>query len=681
MLKRFITWKSFPIALLLISIAAYGLLIPALGFYWDDWPLMWFLHTFGPKGYQEVLSIDRPFLAGIYSITTSILDTLPIQWQILAVLGRWIASVALWWSLKKLWPNHPEQVAWTAVLFTVYPGFKQQPISVVYANGYLLFAMFLASFGLMVAAIRNRRRYWHYTIPALIGYAICTFSTEYYVGLDMIRPIIIWLAISETHKITLNQIKQVFRHWLPYLAVLLSFLVWRVFFFKFPTYQPQLLDKISKDPLDAFIHLGYRVIRDTFLTGWQVWIDTFQTPSLNDLQVTSSLLYWILVVGMFPVIWIYLKSLGEIQTSQQPPSPESQSKNNWSWQAILLGLTGLLFAGAPFWITDLKITLEFPWDRFTLAFMLGSSLFVVGLIDWVIRTKIQKIVLLSLVISMAIGAHFNNSNTYRREWNTHNAMFWQLVWRAPGLKPGTTVITHHLPMSYYSDNSLTAPLNWSYAPENRSKDIPYLFAFTEVRLGAGLPALEEDLPIRQNYRNASFKSSTNKALVIYYSPPGCLRILDPKRDSKLPIYPDAIQEAMTISHPDQIIADANPPATPPIEIVGPEPEHDWCYYFEKADLARQMNDWSAVTNLGYQALDQKLMAQEPTELYVFIEGFARAGDWENAFRLAREAYRQSSTLRSDLCNLIAQMEKKYASDGEVLPDKDKTLNTLHCPTN
>jgi len=679
MLKRLLTWKTFPFALLLISIAAYGLLIPSLGFYWDDWPLMWFLHTFGPKGYQEVLAVDRPFLAGIYWITTTVLKTLPIQWQILALLSRWLTSVVLWWSLKKLWPNNPQQVAWIAILFAVYPGFKQQPISVVYANGFLLFAMFLASFGLMVAAIRNQQRYWHYTIPALVGYTICTFSTEYYVGLDMIRPIMIWLAISESPKINFEQIKQVFRHWLPYLAVLVSFLIWRVFFFEFPTYQPQLLDEMSASPFGAVIHLADRMIQDTFLTGWQAWGKTFQIPSLFDFQVTSSLLYWILVIGLFPVIWFYLKSLGENQ--QEDPSRPSSKLNIWSAQAMLLGLTGLLFGGAPFWITDLKISLEFPWDRFTLAFMLGSSLFLVGLINWVIRTRTQKIILLSLMISMAVGAHFNNSNTYRREWNTHNAMFWQMVWRAPGLKPGTTLITNHLPMSYYSDNSLTAPLNWTYAPDHGSEDIPYLFAFTEVRLGSGLPALEKDLTIRQNYRSASFKGSTNDALVIYYAPPGCLRIVDPQRDSDLSIFPNAIEEAMAISHPDQIIVGANPSATPPIEIVGPEPDHDWCYYFEKADLARQMNDWAAVSDLGNQALEKYLMAQEPTELYVFAEGFARSGDWENSFRLMREAYRQSSLLRTDLCSMIDELQGKYAPDETDLPDLDKTLETLHCPTN
>ena len=677
MLKRFLTWKTVPLALLLVTIAAYGLLSPTLGFYWDDWPLMWFLHTFGAKGYEEALAVDRPFLAGIYWITTSLLKTVPIQWQILAILSRWLTSVVLWWSLKKLWPENLQQVTWAALLFAVYPGFKQQPISVVYSNGFLLFAMFLASFGLMVAAIRNRERYWHYTIPALIGYSICTFSTEYYVGLDMIRPIMIWLALSESPKINLDQIKKVFLNWAPYLIVLFVFLIWRVFVFEFPTYQPQLLGEISSSPLNGIVHFVYRIIQDIFLTGWQAWGKTFHAPSLSELQTTSSLLYWILVVGLIPIVWFYLKTLGNDQ-----PEKHSVKPDRWARQAMLLGFAGLLFGGAPFWITDLKISLEFPWDRFTLAFMLGSSLFLVGFIDWVIRTRMQKIILLSLVVSMAIGADFSNTNTYRREWNTHNDLLWQMVWRAPGLKPGTTLVTNHLPMSYYSDNSLTAPLNWTYAPENKSKDIPYLFAFTEVRLGAGLPALEEDLPIHQSYRSASFNSSTNNALAIYYAPPGCLRIIDPQYDTSLPSLPDAIKEAMVISHPDQILVDANPPATPPIEIVGPEPDHNWCYYFEKAELARQMDDWNTIADLGIQALDQKkLMAQEPTELYIFIEAFARSGDWENSMRLIREAYRQSSTLQSDLCNTITRFEKKYSPDNNAAPEIDKTRERLHCPAN
>ena len=43
------------------------------------------------------------------------------------------------------------------------------------------------------------------------------------------------------------------------------------------------------------------------------------------------------------------------------------------------------------------------------------------------------------------------------------------------------------------------------------------------------------------------------------------------------------------------------PANPPVSIFGPEPEHTWCYYYEKASLARQRSDWVEVIRLMDQA--------------------------------------------------------------------------------
>ena len=56
-----------------------------------------------------------------------------------------------------------------------------------------------------------------------------------------------------------------------------------------------------------------------------------------------------------------------------------------------------------------------------------------------------------------------------------------------------------------------------------------------------------------------------------------------------------------MSDPNLILVNADPPAQPPY-LLGPEPEHDWCYYFEKAELARQQADWQQVAMLGDQAL-------------------------------------------------------------------------------
>ena len=40
--------RSIPLLFLFVTIAAYGLLLPLTGFYWDDWPFAWIAKFLGP---------------------------------------------------------------------------------------------------------------------------------------------------------------------------------------------------------------------------------------------------------------------------------------------------------------------------------------------------------------------------------------------------------------------------------------------------------------------------------------------------------------------------------------------------------------------------------------------------------------------------------------------------------
>ena len=87
------------------------------------------------------------------------------------------------------------------------------------------------------------------------------------------------------------------------------------------------------------------------------------------------------------------------------------------------------------------------------------------------------------------------------------------------------------------------------------------------------------------------------------------------------------------------------------EVYGPEPEHNFCYYFEKADLARQFKDWEAVVTHAETALTLE-HAYDPAEQMVFIEGYAHAGEWDRAVELSERANEVSEELVGPmLCRL------------------------------
>ena len=166
-------------------IAAFGLLIPQLGYYWDDWPLIFLSHTQGISGFVDFLAYDRPISAWMYILTMPVLGTRPIVWHIFALLMRWLAVLAFWQVLRMLWPQRARQTGWMALLFAVYPVFFQQSIAVVYSHVWLLYLIFFASLIAMLRA--QRERFWLWTGIAVFTQLLHLLTIEYFAGLELLR--------------------------------------------------------------------------------------------------------------------------------------------------------------------------------------------------------------------------------------------------------------------------------------------------------------------------------------------------------------------------------------------------------------------------------------------------------------------------------------------------------------
>jgi len=266
------------------------------------------------------------------------------------------------------------------------------------------------------------------------------------------------------------------------------------------------------------------------------------------------------------------------------------------------------------------------------------------------------------------------------DWNIQKDFFWQMTWRMPGLDPQTTLLSAELPFAYFSDNSLTAPLNWTYAPENNSREMPYLFYTIDARLGIRLEDLKKDLDIYQPYRATSFSGSTSQALLVYYFPPACFKVVDPRTDARIPQKPRFMGEALELSNLDVIQTQADPPARPPESIVGSEPEHNWCYYYQKADLARQMQDWQQVAALGDQAIDSPGIDPPVVghELTPFIEGYAHTGRWDQAYELTLRANRLTGRMVRHLCTTWDRIADETPADEERDRYLEKVNQELGC---
>jgi hypothetical protein len=108
-------------------------------------------------------------------------------------------------------------------------------------------------------------------------------------------------------------------------------------------------------------------------------------------------------------------------------------------------------------------------------------------------------------------------------------------------------------------------------------------------------------------------------------------VLDPISDENNPVIPAPTRKAFQISDLSNIQLSGSPP-TLPQHIFGAEPAQSWCYYFQKAELARQTGDWQLVAELGDQALqlNQLLYPVNAPELVTYFEGCAYTDQWKKA---------------------------------------------------
>ena len=97
-----------------------------------------------------------------------------------------------------------------------------------------------------------------------------------------------------------------------------------------------------------------------------------------------------------------------------------------------------------------------------------------------------------------------------------------------------------------------------------------------------------------------------------------------------------------------------PQQTPPEIIFGQEPEHGWCYYYQKVSLARQKEDWQEAERLTDEVLRAGLRPQDTSEWMPFFVAYARAQRFDDANILANWL-RDDQDFRHSYCEQFAWM--------------------------
>lgn len=627
--------------LLFIAALTYALFFWQRGFYWDEFPWAWIYYRLGPAMLTKTFTTSRPFWGMIYQLTLPVIGPNPWIWQLLAILLRWVTAVLLWKVLRALYPNHPKPALWASLFFLVFPGMGQQFIAMMYSHFYIVLSAFLLSIYFSILAIKDEKRRWIYFIASYLLAAVNLLTMEYFYFLEFGRLFIFLQLLPGNFK---DRAKKALLFYLPYLAVFLGVTFWRTFFFAYQnaSYPYVLLDKLKADLFTGILYFLNQILLSFWRTVFESWLLPFLTIGTTGFgPLTLSLMLFLLFSSIFFTgIFLYTFKV------------EDANGVDFAKQAGWIGLVLWGLSGGSVWIIGIVPQFNFSIDRFMLPFMLGSSILLACLIALIKSPRLQMI-LVALLVGFAGSRHFRLEEIYRSDWLTQQEFFTQMSERIPGLQKGTILLANDIPVTYYSDNSLTGPLNWIYSPPGEMNVMLY---FASIRVGKTLPSAEPGQPHELYYIGPTFYGNTDNILVVDFEPPGCFRVIDPEIEENNRLLPPALRDVARYSNQRVILFEKQNQL--PGQFYGGAPS-DWCHYFEQAELARQMKDWELVTRLGDAAFSLDDYPNDPLEYFVYIEGYAHTGDWKKAVELSRASHMISKNYVGPLlCNLWNRIERE-----------------------
>lgn len=649
----------YPLVLLLIGFAAYGYTLTSLGYYWADWEIVMFIKL-NPALQFDFYAHDRPF-PWTYQLIYFLVGDDPTGWQIATLLIRWAGTLFTVWALGLVWPRYKNHFLWLGALLLVYPGFLQQLQAATKARHIMTMLLFGLSIYLMALAVR--RPEWARVLYPLswIATFVHLFTTEYFSAMEALRPILLWILMGGGFRWDTRLLRRVVITSIPYIIILLFFGWCRFIYF------PEVFQTTSRigdigDTVDEFgtsftgssVDLFSRVMLDLLYSTLQVWINAvvnFDKFSFN------SRVAW-LGFGLGFVLSAVFALFHHTQ--------ESEPRENSSVAMIfIVGFLAFMLGALPAWAIGKEVSTGGWNDRFALAPMLGAGMMLVALVIWLVRPPLQRLIF-AFLLMFSIATQVWNVNVYRRDWQTQLNYYWQLHWRAPALQSGTAIFSLEQPspsVTHYSDAGYAHNVLYNYETEDGT--LPYWYFSRRFHF-----EYRPEMPIKYELRTFKFLGNTSNAVGVFHPTSACVRVLDPiYLDDPLYGGQEVLIPVSNLSRilPDPVVGPPDP------DIFGPEPEHDWCYFFQKADLARQLQDWNSVIELYQEARDQGLTAEHGAEYIPFIEAYAQTGKWEKAYQLTLDAKSTTSGLKKMLCTNWSRLAALPSADPKVLQQVEETF--------
>ncbi len=641
-----------------VSALTYLPLTNQLGYYRDDWHVVWAANGRGLMQIFDQHLTDRPFMGATYALTYGVLGSNPLVWQLYAFCLRLVGGLGFLWLMRQLWRNKPVATTAMALLFLIYPGFLHQPNANAYQNH--LFALTLGVFSLALTVYaRQSKRGIRRSVALLFSAGLglgCYLIMEWMVGIEAIRLVMLGaLAWRESERRAGAVARRVVLWWLPTLIALGAFLVWRLFLFR----SARIVTDVGviggmylSNPGEMLLRFVIESSRDFVETVFLAWGVPFYKLVSNAayIDLVVSLALAAIGVGLLVAYW---RSRSDSMST--PIDAAASDELDWRREAVLIGLASALVALQPVVLANRQVSFEDTFDRYTLVAAMGVAMSVVGGLFWLFEKPLLRLVFLAFLTAFSMITHYHNAIYFREFWEQQR--WWQLSWRAPDLKDGALLLPLLPPGFRLAEGYETwGPANLIYSPGS-----PDIRLSGETLNNETLLQLKRGDKFGKYFRRLTFILNFENSLIV--SLPGrgaCLHVHDNTRAEL-----SENEEPMTYliaGYSNIHLIDIDlPPKSPPQHIFGSEPERGWCYYYQKASLARQRADWDEVVRLGDEAMQKNLSPLDTSEWMPFYEGYARQQQMDEANRLGG-ILRANPTLVWSFCSQFDPQEEGVAED-------------------
>ncbi|HSG43565.1 MAG TPA: hypothetical protein VLA72_10470, partial [Anaerolineales bacterium] len=597
-----------------------------------------------------LFSTDRPFMGVIYSLVYRLLGESYVNWHWYALIWRFIGGLAFFWILRLIWPKEKYITTLMTVLFIVYPGFLSQPNANTKQNHLYGFGTALLSIAFMIQAMKTNIRVWKiiYSVLSIILTINYLFIYEYMIGFEGTRLLLLgFILYQEGFNNFRSFAKEIFKKFWLYLMAIAGFVYWRIFIFE-STRNATDTSRLFEDYLGDLRYMSIRLILETakdFLdvTIFAWFVQPYQLFSSSRYSDLANALLITVIVIAFVLLYTFLFKKRWGVDVNEPETPHLIK------EFLLLGIFTTVFAIVPVILFGRQVDLNDAYKSYGLHPIGGVVMFIVGLV-LMFQYQFRRLILIAL-IGISVSAQALNADYWAQLWDYQRETWWQLTWRAPDIKDDTMVIAY-LPEGFriQQDYEVWGPVNLIYRPGMAETPAIQSEVLTIETTYDVLRGNVRSNRIRDIKMNRDFN---NLLLISLPSSSSCMQVID----GTLPVYSAdeafPVQQIGGYSHVDRIIPIGEPPV-PSSSIFGSEPEHDWCYYYQKASLARQTGDWKEVGRLYDKTISLGLDTDDKAEMIPFFEALVNLGRFEEAENLYREQIRGQARVRFPLCTLLEE---------------------------